>query len=100
MSWVTIVSRSARERSSDSSRKDCVSSLKPAPSPVASPNDPEGAAGVLDRTDVVIVSERRGMLSFFVRRIEAPIAFCADFRALCSGCRGTSRFILFSAAAD
>jgi len=50
----------------------------------------------------MIVRERRGMSSFFVRRIEADVACEAERRARRRGCSGTSRFIVLrlSGAAD
>mgnify|MGYP007033529595 CR=1 FL=1 len=50
--------------------------------------------------DVVMVRERSGMLFFLVRRIEAWLAFCADFNARCKFCSGTSRLIVLFSAAD
>ncbi len=47
---------------------------------------------------VMIVRDRRGMLSFFVRRMDADVAWRADLRARRRGLRGTSRFITFEAA--
>jgi len=38
------------------------------------------------------------MLSFFVRRIDADVAWRADLRARRRGLRGTSRFITLEAA--
>lgn len=49
---------------------------------------------------VVMVSDNNGMLSFFVRRILAQTAFCAERRARCSGASGTSRLIVLFGAAD
>jgi hypothetical protein len=47
---------------------------------------------------VMIVSESSGMLSFFVRRMDADVAWKADLRARRRGLRGTSRFITLEAA--
>ena len=44
--------------------------------PFCAPSNPvEEAAGVLDRIDVLMVSDSNGMLSFFVKRIDAEMAF-------------------------
>jgi hypothetical protein len=53
---------------------------------------------VLLRELFMIVRQRKGAPSFFVRRIEAEVAFWADLRARWSDWRGTSRFMTFSAA--
>lgn len=47
-----------------------------------------------------MVSESNGTPFFFVNRIEADMAFCADFKALWSGPKGTSRLIVLDGAAD
>jgi hypothetical protein len=49
---------------------------------------------------VMIVRERSGMLSFFVRRIEAEDAVVAERRARVSGARGIRRLIVFFSTAD
>ncbi len=48
----------------------------------------------------MIVRERRGMLSFFVRRREADEAARAERRARWRGARDTRRLIVLSAMAD
>ena len=57
---------------------------------------------VLDVRGVGIarVRLRRGVSSFFVSRMEALLAFWADFKARWRAVRGTSRFIVLLAAAD
>lgn len=52
------------------------------------------------RVLVRIVSERRGMLSFFVRRIEAPEAVRAERRARLRWARETWRFMVLLGVAD
>lgn len=50
--------------------------------------------------DVRIVRERTGTPSFFVRRIEADVAFIADLSARWRGRRGSSRLMVLEGAAD
>lgn len=64
---------------------------------VDAPNAVNGAAPWLEEL-VVMVSERRGRLSFFVSRIDALVAWSADLRARKSGLRGTSRLMTLEAA--
>ena len=59
-----------------------------------------GALGALPKMGVVIVRDRRGMLFFLVRRIEAWLAFWADLSAFERFWSGTSRFIVSFSAAD
>jgi hypothetical protein len=49
---------------------------------------------------VMIVRDRIGIPSFFVSRIEADVAFIADFKARWRGGRGSSRLIVLLSAAD
>lgn len=49
---------------------------------------------------VIIVRERSGMLSFFVRRIEAEDAVVAERRARVSVARGMRRLMVFFSTAD
>jgi hypothetical protein len=49
---------------------------------------------------VTIVRDKTGTPSLFVRRIEADVALIADFRARCSGGRGSSRLMVLFGAAD
>ena len=49
---------------------------------------------------VMIVKDKTGTLSRFVRRIEADDAFIADLRARWRGGRGSSRLMVLSSAAD
>ena len=49
---------------------------------------------------LMIVRESKGMLSFFVRRIEADDAVRAERRARWSGARGIRRFIVLFSTAD
>lgn len=49
---------------------------------------------------VTMVMQRLGMLSFFVRRIDAVVAWYAERRARRRGCRGTSRFMVLFGVAD
>lgn len=62
------------------------------------PNAGNGAVLLLLEELVIIVSERSGMLSFFVRRMEEDVAWRADLSARRRGLRGTSRFITLDAA--
>lgn len=52
------------------------------------------------RVLVVIVRERRGMLSFFVRRIEDAEALVAERRARVSDARGIRRLMVLFSLAD
>lgn len=52
------------------------------------------------RLVVIIVRESRGMLSFFVRRMDAEIALRAERRARWRGPRGIRRFIVLFSTAD
>ena len=52
------------------------------------------------RAEVTIVRERRGTLSFFVRRIEALDAEKAERRARWRAARGTRRLMTLLAEAD
>ena len=49
---------------------------------------------------LMIVRESKGMLSFFVRRIEADDAVRAERRARWSGARGIRRFMVLFSTAD
>ena len=49
---------------------------------------------------VMIVRERRGILSFLVRRIEAEEALSAERRARYRGARGVRRFMVLFSVAD
>ena len=49
---------------------------------------------------VMIVRESRGMLSFFVKRMEAEAAVRADRRARWRGARGMRRLIVLFSTAD
>ena len=49
---------------------------------------------------VMIVRESRGILSFFVKRMEAEEAVRADRRARWRGARGMRRFIVLFSTAD
>lgn len=49
---------------------------------------------------VMIVMTSHGAPSFFVSRMEAEVAFVADFRARRRGWRGTSRLIALFSVAD
>ena len=53
-----------------------------------------------ERVFVVIVRERRGTLSFLVRRREAEKAVKAERSARCRCARGQRRFMALLAAAD
>lgn len=52
------------------------------------------------RVLVVIVRERRGMLSFFVRRMEDAEALVAERRARVSEARGIRRLMVLFSLAD
>ena len=103
-SWVIVVSREAALLKPTSSLK---ASLEPSPrlgaagkvrpsTPRLVDGLPELVIGVL----VMMVRERRGTLSFLVRRRDAEVAFWAERRARWRGARGTSRLMVLFAAAD
>lgn len=59
-----------------------------------------GARMAEEREEVTMVRERRGMLSFFVRRMEALVAERAERRARLRWPRGTRRLMTLLAEAD
>lgn len=96
ISCVTIVSRSRLCRASrDSSRK----ALSPNGSCAWLGRKPFAVCPE-DMVLVMIVRERTGCPSFFVRRMEAEEAFRADLRARFRGRRGSSRLIVLWSALD
>lgn len=59
-----------------------------------------GPEDIEEKEVVIIVMTSHGAPSFFVRRIEAEVAFEADLRARSRGWRGTSRFMVLFSFAD
>lgn len=59
-----------------------------------------GVGRRVEMLSVIMVRDRRGTLSFFVKRIEAEDAEAADRRARRSEARGTRRLMALFSAAD
>lgn len=97
MSCVTIVSLS---RPMPASKLSSWNALSPNGSGAADPFRKPCPLWPLLMVLVMIVRERTGMPSFFVRRMEAEVAFMADLRARWRGGRGSSRLIVLLGAAD